>query len=158
MRSVFVRSSNDTRHESPGTCLSNANRNMTVILSNSGLAIYEALMGHCHKASRSMYNCNSKNFHSCSEVHAGNSQSIFQKWVHYSRFVDVESDGPGASALPNQKSWWKRWEESMKLSAEKKRVAFPAAAIPQSCSHNQFLIWKEKLGLPAPIIYPLTLN
>lgn len=54
MRSVFVRSSKDTRHERPGICLSNANRNMTVILSNSELAIYEPLMGHCHKASRSM--------------------------------------------------------------------------------------------------------
>lgn len=77
---------------------------MTVILSNSELAIYEALMGHCHKASRSMQNCNSSNFHSCSEVHAGNSQCIFHKWVHNSHFADVERDGPGASALPELNS------------------------------------------------------
>lgn len=162
MRSVFVRSSKDARHESPGICLSIANRNMTVILSNSKLAIYEALMGHCHKASRSMWNCNSNNFHPCSEVHAGNSQCIFQKWVYNSYFADVERDGPVANALPEQNSWWRRCKEAMQLRAEKKRagvgVAFPAADIPESRSHTHFLIWKEKLGLPASIIYSPTLN
>lgn len=150
------------QHESPGICLSNANRNMTVILSNSELAIYEALMGHCHKASRGMRNCNSSNFHPCSEVHAGNSQCIFHKWVHYSHFADVERDGPGASALPEQNSRWRRCEEAMQLRAEKKRArvggAFPAAGIPQSHSHSHFLTWKEKLGRPAPIVCPLTLD
>lgn len=162
MRSVFVRSSKDARHESPGIYLFNANRNMTVILCNSELAIYEVLMGHCHKASRSMSNCNSNRFCPCSEVHACNSQCIFQKWAHYSHFADVERASPVASALPEQNSWWRRCEEAVQLCAEQKTrkvaVAFPAAGIPQSCSHTHFLTWTEKLGLPAPIIYPLTLD
>lgn len=146
MRSFFVRSSMKAL-----VCLSNANRNMTVILSNSELAIYELLMGHCHKASRSMQNCNSSNFHPRSEVHAGNSQCIFHKWVHNSHFADVEGDGPGASALPEQSSGERGARKPLQLRAEKKRagegVAFPAAGrhptepLPYPLSHTERETW-----------------